>query len=157
PFESTGYLPLAERSNMAFRGTLVTSGSGVGVVVATGPWTELGRIQTMAGELERPVTPMQAQLAHLGTYLVLLAGGVCVGVLAVGALRVYGLVPMLQTALSLAVAAVPEGLPTVATTTLSLGIRRMRRSGVLVRRLDAIETLGAVQIICFDKTGTVTE
>lgn len=142
---------------MVFRGTLVTGGQGVGIVVATGPSTELGRIQSMAGALERPATPMQSQLAHLGTQLAIISGAVCAGVFVMGWLRGYGSVQMLQTALSLAVAAVPEGLPTVATTTLALGIRRMRGEGVLVRRLDAIETLGAVQIICFDKTGTVTE
>ncbi len=152
-----GYVPLAERFNMAFRSTLVTSGSGVGVVVATGQATELGRIQSLAGATDRPVTPMQAQLARLGTQLVVLSGVVCTGVFFIGWARGYGLVRILKTALSLAVAAVPEGLPTVATTTLSLGIHPMRGVGVLVRRLDAIETLGAVQMICFDKTGTVTE
>lgn len=157
PIEGNGYVPLAERLNMAFRGTLVTGGHAIGVVVATGSSTELGRIQSLAGELKRPVTPMQSQLTHLGTQLALLSGAVCAGVFVIGWLRGYELVRMLQTALSLAVAAVPEGLPTVATTTLSLGVRRMRAAGVLVRRLDAIETLGAVQIICFDKTGTVTE
>jgi Ca2+-transporting ATPase len=155
--EGEGYLPLAEHVNMAFRGTLVTGGWGVGVVVATGPATELGRIQSMAGALARPVTPMQEQLARLGTQLVLLSGAVCAGVFVIGLFRGYGFVRMAQTALSLAVAAVPEGLPTVATTTLALGARRMRAAGVLVRRLDAIETLGGVQIVCFDKTGTVTE
>ncbi len=155
--EGEGYLPLAEHVNMAFRGTLVTGGWGVGVVVATGPATELGRIQAMAGGLARPVTPMQEQLARLGTQLVIVSGAVCAGVFAIGLIRGYGLVRMVQTALSLAVAAVPEGLPTVATTTLALGVRRMRAAGVLVRRLDAIETLGGVQIVCFDKTGTVTE
>src|SRR5690606_36178559 len=91
------------------------------------------------------------------TQLAVLSGAVCAGVFAIGLVRGYGLVRMVQTALSLAVAAVPEGLPTVATTTLALGVRRMRAAGVLVRRLDAIETLGGVQIVCFDKTGTVTE
>ncbi len=152
-----GYVPLAEHLDMAFRGTLVTGGRAVGVVVATGASTELGRIQSMAGALEPPATPMQMQLAHLGTQLALICGAVCGGVFVMGWLRGHGIVQMLQTALSLAVAAVPEGLPTVATTTLALGIRRMRGAGVLVRRLDAIETLGAVEIICFDKTGTVTE
>jgi Ca2+-transporting ATPase len=155
--EGEGYLPLAEHVNMAFRGTLVTGGWGVGVVVTTGRATELGRIQSMAGALARPVTPMQEQLARLGTQLAFLSGAVCAGVFVIGLVRGYGLVRMVQTALSLAVAAVPEGLPTVATTTLALGLRRMHAAGVLVRRLDAIETLGGVQIVCFDKTGTVTE
>ena len=157
PVEIDGYVPIAEHFNMAFRGTLVTSGGGLGIVVGTGASTEIGRIQSLAGALTRPTTPMQAQLAHLGTQLVVLSVALCAGVFVFGLFRGYPFVRMLQTALSLAVAAVPEGLPAVATTTLALGVRRMRGVGVLVRRLDAIETLGAVQIVCFDKTGTVTE
>lgn len=150
-------LPLGDRRNIAYRGTVVTGGSGVGLVVATGQATEIGRIQGMAAEIERPETPIERQLGRLGRQLAWFSGAVCGGVFVLGLLRGYGLVPMLQTALSLAVAAVPEGLPTVATTTLALGVRRMRGMGVLVRRLDAIETLGSVQVICLDKTGTVTE
>lgn len=150
-------LPLAERSNMAYMGTLVTGGDVRAVAVGTGLHTELGRIQSMTTATEAPETPMQRQLGTLGTHLALLSGAVCIGVFAVGLLRGQGLIPMLKSAVSLAVAAVPEGLPAVATTTLALGINNMRRHRVAVRRLDAVESLGAVQVLCLDKTGTLTE
>src|SRR6058998_627265 len=92
----------------------------------------------------------------MGTQLVYLSSGVCAVVFGIGVLQGYGLLEMLKSAISLAVAAVPEGLPTIATTTLALGILNMRRHHVLVRRLDAVETLGCVQTICLDKTGTLT-
>jgi Ca2+-transporting ATPase len=149
-------LPVGDRANMLHMGTVVTGGSGLGVVVATGRATELGTIQALVGEARAPQTPMQRQLERLGRQMVWLSLGICGSVFAAGILRGYGLLPMLRAAVSLAVAAVPEGLPTVATTTLALGIRSMRRRKVLVRRLDAIETLGSVQVICLDKTGTLT-
>ena len=148
--------PLSERTNMVYRGTALTGGSGRAVVIATGSETEIGRIQTLIGTAEPPPTPMEVQLGQLSTQLAYLSGGVCGVLFAVGVLRGYGLLPMLKTAISLAVAAVPEGLPTIATTTLALGIRDMRRRNVLLRRFHAVETLGAVQVICFDKTGTLT-
>jgi Ca2+-transporting ATPase len=141
---------------MIYRGTLVTGGSGLAVVVATGRHTQVGQLQTMVGEVVRPETPMQKQLRELGERTVVIAGVVCGGVFAVGMLRGQALGGMLRTAVSLAVAAVPEGLPTVAITTLAIGIRKMKEHHVIVRRLDAIETLGAVQVLCFDKTGTIT-
>jgi Ca2+-transporting ATPase len=149
-------VPLADRTNMVFMGTQVTGGQGLAVVIATGTATEIGRIQHLIGEATTPETPMERQLRHLGNQMVWIAGGVCVGVFAVGLLRGYGALQMLKTAISLAVAAVPEGLPTVATTTLALGLREMRRRKVLIRHLEAVETLGAVQVICLDKTGTLT-
>lgn len=148
--------PLVERADMAYLGTLVTGGSGLGVVVGTGEDTELGRIQALAGDTRPPETPMQRQLDALGTQLALASGAVCAGVFALGLLRGHGRLPMLKAAVSLAVAAVPEGLPAVATTALALGIRSMRGRRVAVRRLEAIETLGAVQVFCLDKTGTLT-
>lgn len=154
--ESSPEIPLAERANIAYMGTVVTGGSGLAVVVGTGVATELGAIQTLVSGTRRPQTPMQWQLQRLGNQLVLLSGAVCALVFGVGLLRGLGLLQMVKAAISLAVAAVPEGLPTVATTTLALGIANMRRRKVLMRRLDAVETLGAVQTICFDKTGTVT-
>src|SRR5690242_291889 len=99
---------------------------------------------------------MQRQLRVLGNQMVMLSGGICGLVFLIGMARGYGWLQMLKTSISLAVAAVPEGLPTVATTTLALGIRNMRRDKVLVRHLDAVETLGAMQVICLDKTGTLT-
>jgi Ca2+-transporting ATPase len=149
-------VPLADRQNMVYRGTLVTGGSGRALIVATGRHTQVGQLQTMVGEVARPDTPMQKQLRELGERTVVIAGLVCGGVFALGLLRGQALGAMLRTAVSLAVAAVPEGLPTVAITTLAIGIRRMKEQHVIVRRLDAIETLGAVQVLCFDKTGTIT-
>jgi len=154
---SDAALPLADRINMAYRETFVTGGSGLGLVVATGANTEIGRIQTLVGTARPPATPMQRQLEQLGRQMVLLSGAVCGLVFVAGMLRGYRLVPMLRTAVALAVAAVPEGLPTVATTTLAKGIRRMREEHVLIRRLAAVETLGSVEVICLDKTGTLTQ
>jgi Ca2+-transporting ATPase len=149
-------LPLAERDNMVYMGTLVTGGSGAAVVVATGRNTELGAIQTLAGEAQPPETPMQRQLDDMGTRLAVLSAAVCGGVFALGLVRGYGLLQMLKSSISLAVAAVPEGLPAVATTTLALGIQDMRRRRVLIRHLNAVESLGSVQVLCMDKTGTLT-
>ena len=147
---------LGDRHNMAYMGTHVTGGSGRGVVIATAKTTELGQIQTMVGEAEAPETPMQKQLDDMGTKLALLSGGVCAGVFGVGILRGYAWLEMLKASVSLAVAAVPEGLPAVATTTLAMGIADMRKRNVAVRHLDAVETLGSVQVFCMDKTGTLT-
>ncbi|PZW46838.1 Ca2+-transporting ATPase [Humitalea rosea] len=148
--------PLAERSTMLFRGTAVTGGAGRAVVVATGQGTEIGRIQALLGTLRPPETPIQKELDGLGRQLVWINGAICLGVLGLGLARGRALLPTLRSAISLAVAAVPEGLPAVATTTLASGIQQMRREGVLVRRLGAIETLGSVQVVCLDKTGTLT-
>lgn len=149
-------IPIADRVNMLYMGTLVTGGQGLAVVVATGKFTELGRIQTLVGATKPPETPMERELRTMGNQLVLISSAVCGLVFLTGLLRGRGLLEMLKTSIALAVAAVPEGLPTVATTTLALGIRGMRRHNVLIRHLDAVETLGAVQTICLDKTGTIT-
>jgi Ca2+-transporting ATPase len=149
--------PVAERANMAFMGTVVTGGTGSGLVVGTALATELGRIQAMLGDVTPPQTPMETQLDRLGYQLAWLSGLVCVGVFVAGLVRGLGWLPMLKSSVSLAVAAVPEGLPAVATSTLALGIARMRRQQVAVRHLDAVETLGSVQVLCLDKTGTLTE
>lgn len=149
-------IPLGDRVNMVYMGTLVTGGQGLAVVVATGQFTEMGRIQTLVGETTLPETPMQRQLDQAGSQLALLSGGICAGVFALGLWRGQDLLQMLKSSIALAVAAVPEGLPAVATTTLALGIQRMRQHNVLIRRLDAVETLGSVQSLCLDKTGTLT-
>ncbi|WP_333654471.1 cation-translocating P-type ATPase [Dissulfurispira sp.] len=154
--KSDADIPLADRVNMVYMGTLVTGGQGLAVVVATGRFTEIGKIQTLVGEAKPPETPMERQLSRMGTQLVIISGVVCGVVFIIGLIRGYGFLQMLKTSISLAVAAVPEGLPTVATTTLALGIRNMKRHNVLIRRLDAVETLGSVQVICLDKTGTIT-
>lgn len=148
--------PLGDRLNMLHMGSHVTGGDGLGMVVSTGRHTELGRIQSLVDTARSPETPMERQLGGLGTQLGLLSAGVCVAVFGVGILRGVGLVEMLKGAVSLAVAAVPEGLPAVATTTLALGIREMQRHRVAVRQLGAVETLGSVQTLCLDKTGTLT-
>ncbi|MGF1589214.1 MAG: cation-translocating P-type ATPase [Pleurocapsa sp.] len=149
-------IPLAERHNMVYRGTLVTGGQGLGVVVATGSNTEMGRVQALVGETIIPQTPLSKELARAGGQLVLLSSIVCLVVLGLGIVRGYDFLEMLKTSIALAVAAVPEGLPTVATITLALGINKMRQKQILVRRLDAIEALGSIQTICLDKTGTLT-
>lgn len=150
-------VPLADRFNMAHTGTLVTGGQGLAVTVATAAATELGRIQSLVEEAESPQTPMERELERLGNRLVWASLGICGVVFGVGLLRGQGFLQMLKGAVTLGVAAIPEGLPTVATTTLALGIGRMKRRGVLIRRLDAVETLGCVQTLCLDKTGTLTQ
>ncbi len=150
-------VPIGDRTCLVYRGSVVTGGSGRAIVVATGAQSEAGRIQALLGSVAPPPTPLQQRLDDLGRRLVLLSAGVCIGIFGMGLLRGLGLLPMLSTAVSLAVAALPEGLPAVATTTLALGIGRMREKGVLVRKLAAIETLGSVQVLCFDKTGTLTQ
>lgn len=152
-----GPVPLGARTNMVFRGTAVTGGTGTALAVATGAHTEMGRIQRLLGAATRPATPMERQLGELSRKLIGVALLASVSVLGIGFLRGFGLRPTLATAVALAVAAIPEGLPTVATSALARGIGAMRGQGALVRRLDALETLGAVQVVCFDKTGTLTE
>jgi Ca2+-transporting ATPase len=149
-------LSLADRANMVYRGTLVTGGQGLAVVVATGATTEMGQIQALVGQSSHPPTPMEQQLDQAGSQLVWISSAVCAVVFGLGLWRGYAPLEMLTTAVALAVAAVPEGLPAVATTTLALGILAMRRQRVLIRRLDAVETLGSLQTLCLDKTGTLT-
>jgi Ca2+-transporting ATPase len=150
-------IPLAERTNMVYQGTLVTGGQGMAIVVATGSSTEFGNIQRMVDTAVVADTPLEHQLDAVGGQLVLLSSAICALVFGIGVLRGYTPLPMLKIAISLAVAAVPEGLPTIATTTLALGIREMRHRHIFIRTLNAIEALGAVQTICLDKTGTITE
>ncbi len=149
-------LPLADRRNMAYRGTVVTGGSGIGVVVATGTHTEIGKIQALIAAAQQPQTPLQRQMELLGRKLVWFTGAVAGAVFVVGLLRGYSALEMLRSAVSLAVAAVPEGLPTVVTVGLAGAVRSLAERRVLVRRLEVIEALGTVQVVCFDKTGTLT-
>lgn len=155
--EPTVTIPLAERFNMLYMGTTVTGGEARAVVVATGRYTEIGKIQSLVGSTVSPQTPLQTQLGEIGKQLAWLSSGICAAVFGIGILRGYGLLEMLKSSISLAVAAVPEGLPTVATTILALGIREMKKHRVLIRHLDAVETLGTAKVICLDKTGTLTK
>jgi Ca2+-transporting ATPase len=149
--------PLADRTNMVYRGTVVTGGSGIAIVVATGLATELGRVHDLVSHARPPETPSQRELRVLSNQLVWAGASVCGAMFGIGMLRGYGLLQMTRSSISLAVAALPEGLPTIAMTVLSLGVRDLRKRDALVRHLDAVETLGAPQIICLDKTGTITE
>ena len=147
---------VAERANMVYRGTLVSGGSGLAVAVATGKTTELGRIQGLVQLEALRATPMERTLDHLARQIAVISGCVCGLSFLVGILQGYGFLEILKASLSLAVAAIPEGLPTITTTTLALGIRNMRRHRVLIHRIEAVEALGSVQVLCFDKTGTIT-
>ncbi|MCH7576720.1 MAG: HAD-IC family P-type ATPase, partial [Chloroflexi bacterium] len=149
--------PVPDRRNSAFAGTLVTYGRGVGLVVATGASTEIGRIATLLSTYEKEETPLQRRMSGLGRWL----GGAAIAISAlifgIGAATGEELLDMLLIAVSLAVAAVPEGLPAVVTITLALGMQRMARRNALMRRLSAVETLGSATVIASDKTGTLTK
>ena len=149
--------PVGERRNMVFMGTMVSGGMGKAVVVATGERTMLGGIRRLAQASEQPYTRLQTELDGLGRNLAIGAAALCAGVFGLGLLRGRAPGQMLRTAVSLGVAAIPEGLPTVATSLLAAGIRTLRNRNVFARKLDAVENLGAVDVVCFDKTGTLTE
>jgi Ca2+-transporting ATPase len=149
-------IPVADRYNMVYGGTLITGGQGHAVVVATGRFSEIGKVQALVGEASPPKTPVEKQLTTMGNQLVFVSSAICGLVFLIGIFRGRGFLDVLKTSVSLAVAAVPEGLPAVATTTLALGIKNMRRRKVLFRSLDAVCTIGSVQTICLDKTGTLT-
>ena len=148
---------LGDRTNLAFSGTLVSYGRGRGLVVATGMRTQIGKIATMLQEVVTEATPLQRRLDQLGKVLGWAALAVCGGVFVVGWLRGFDALEMFLVAVSLAVAAVPEGLPAVVTITLALGMREMIRRNALIRRLSSVETLGSTTVICADKTGTLTQ
>ncbi len=151
------HVPLAERANMVFAGTLVAEGTALAVITATGRHSELGRVRTLVAESIAPETPLERQLGHMGRQLVAISLGFCGLTFVVGLLRGLPTVELARMVISLAVAAVPEGLPAVATTTLALGMRHLMTRRTIVRRLAAVESLGATTVICADKTGTVTE
>jgi len=149
--------PLAERSPLLYRGTPVVRGAGEGVVTATGARTELGRIAALAGAAQSERTPLEARLERLGRTLAAVALGIAAVTAVLGVLAGRGVFLMLETGVALAVAAIPEGLPIVATLALARGVWRMAQRNALVNRLAAVETLGAITLLCTDKTGTLTE
>ncbi|MGJ0486368.1 MAG: cation-translocating P-type ATPase [Methylomicrobium sp.] len=149
-------LPIAERSNLLFMNTTVTRGHGEMVVTATGMATEIGRLAGLLAEQQDGETPLQSQLNSLGKSLALIALTIIILLFGSAVMRGEPLVQTMFTAIALAVAAIPEGLPTVVTVTLALGLRRMARNHAIVKRLAAVETLGCTTVICTDKTGTLT-
>ncbi|MET3505099.1 calcium-translocating P-type ATPase, SERCA-type [Halalkalibacter oceani] len=148
---------IADQSNMAFMGTLVTQGSGVGVIVATGMKTEMGKIAHLLQETTTLVTPLQRRLEQLGKILIAVALVLTALVVLIGVVQGHALYTMILAGVSLAVAAIPEGLPAIVTVALALGVQRMIKRKAIVRKLPAVETLGCASVICSDKTGTLTQ
>ena len=149
--------PLGDQKNMLFMSTLATYGRGVGVAVSTGMNTQIGKIAKMLDEKVDNETPLQKKLAELGKYLGIAALFICALMFIVGVLQKRDLFEMLLTSISLAVAAIPEGLPAIVTIVLAMGVQKMIKENAIVRKLPAVETLGSVNIICSDKTGTLTQ
>jgi len=148
---------MGDRRCMAYSGTLVTHGQGRAVVVATGAQTEIGRISTLVSEVEPVTTPLLRQMAQFGRWLTAIILGIAIITFIFGVVfRDYLPAEMFLAAVSLTVAAIPEGLPAIMTITLAMGVQRMARRNAIIRRLPAVETLGAVSVICSDKTGTLT-
>lgn len=150
-------LPVTERSSVAFMGTLVRDGHGSGIVIGTGSKTEFGVVFEMMSEIEKPKTPLQQAMDKLGkdlsVFSFIVIGIICL----LGILQGRAWLDMFQISVSLAVAAIPEGLPIIVTVTLALGVLRMAKRKAIVRRLPSVETLGCVNVICSDKTGTLTQ
>ena len=149
--------PLGDRSNMAFMSTHVTSGRGVGVVVGTGMNTEIGQIANLINTEEKSKTPLEIRLDKLGKTLGLFAIGICVFIFIIALLQGRNMAEMFMMAVSLAVAAIPEGLAAIVAVVLSIGVTSMAKKNAIIKKLPAVETLGSVNIICSDKTGTLTQ
>lgn len=149
-------MPIGDRINMAFMNTTVTHGRGEGVVVATGMQTEIGKIANLIGDHLQNKTPLELKMAQLGRLLSWAAGGICVFIILLSLLQGRDLAEMFLTAVSLAVASIPEGLVAIVAVVLSMGVTRMSKNNAIVKKLPAVETLGSVNMICTDKTGTLT-
>lgn len=150
-------IPLGEQKNMAFMSTLVSEGRGIGIATKTGMNTEIGKVASLLKDNKKELTPLQKKLEHLGKILGLGAVIICFLIFIIGILQKRDLFEMFLTSISLAVAAVPEGLPAIVTIVLALGVQRMIKCNAIIRKLPAVETLGSVNIICSDKTGTLTQ
>jgi P-type Ca2+ transporter type 2C len=150
-------LGIGDMENIAFMGTMVSRGSGVGVVIATGMKTAMGQIADLLQNAETMETPLQRRLEQLGKILIFTALILTVLVVAIGVLQGHELYTMFLAGVSLAVAAIPEGLPAIVTVALSLGVQKMIKKNAIVRKLPAVETLGCASVICSDKTGTLTQ
>ncbi len=148
--------PLADRKNMVFMGTAVANGTGRAIVVATGMQTEMGHIALMLGEASRDETPLQKRLNQVSSYLLSICFSIVILIFILGLFRNIPVFKLFMSSISLAVAAIPEGLTAVVTVALALSVQRMVRRAVLVRRISAVETMGCLQTICTDKTGTLT-
>ena len=149
--------PLGDRSNMVFSGCSITYGTATAVVTATGMDTEMGKIANLLDNEEEGQTPLQKKLAQLGKYLGVLALAACAIIFVVGIANGIPALEIFMTAVSLAVSAIPEGLPAIVTIVLSIGVQRMVKKNAIIRRLPAVETLGGASVICSDKTGTLTQ
>ncbi len=149
--------PITDRTNMVFRGTMAVTGSGKAVVTATGKDTELGKIQQMGVDAQKERTPLEKKLNQLSKWLIWLTLFFAFLIVIAGYLRGKDLLLMIETGVALAVAAIPEGLPIVATIALAQGMLRLSKKDVIIKKLEAVQTLGATDIICTDKTGTLTE
>ena len=155
--QSDEQVPLGDQKNMAFMSTLVTYGRGVGVAVETGMNSQIGKIATLLHEADDDMTPLQKSLAQVGKYLGFVAVAICIVMFLIGFLQGRDTLEMFMTAISLAVAAIPEGLPAIVSIVLAIGVQRMIKQNVIIRKLPAVEALGSVTIICSDKTGTLTQ
>ncbi len=149
-------LPIEDRSNMVFSGTLVTHGRGKAVVVSTGMKTQIGKIATLLKETEKSQTPIQRRTLDLGKKLTLIAVGASVFTFIFGVIRGFSFIETFLFVLAAAVSAIPQGLPIVVTITLAIGVRRMAKRNAIIRKLQAVDTLGSATVICTDKTGTLT-
>ncbi len=149
--------PLGDRKNMVFSGCSITYGTATAVVTATGMDTEMGKIANLLDHEEETQTPLQQKLAKLGKYLGIMALVACAIIFVVGLANGIPVLEIFMTAVSLAVSAIPEGLPAIVTIVLSIGVQRMVKKNALIRRLPAVETLGSASVICSDKTGTLTQ